>query len=36
MEQCFILCVKFYKKNEVYYPKINNADIYLDFIEKKL
>ena len=22
-------------ENKVYYPKINNADVYLDFIEKK-
>ena len=25
---------KILQENEVYYPKINNADIYLDFIEK--
>ena len=23
------------QENKVYYPKINNADVYLDFIEKK-
>jgi hypothetical protein len=22
------------QENKVYYPKINNADVYLDFIEK--
>ena len=26
---------KILQKNEIYYPKINNADVYLDFIEKK-
>jgi len=25
---------KILQKNEIYYPKINNADVYLDFIEK--
>ena len=24
------------QENKVYYQKINNADVYLDFIEKKL
>jgi hypothetical protein len=23
------------QENKVYYPKINNADVYLDFIEKQ-
>jgi len=30
----FFPLFKILQENEVYYPKINNADIYLDFIEK--
>ena len=27
---------KILQENKIYYPKINNADVYLDFIEKTM
>jgi len=32
--EMFYPLFKILQKNEIYYPKINNADVYLDFIEK--
>ena len=30
----FYVLFKILQENKIYYPKINNADVYLDFIEK--